>query len=140
MLFAHDFRAPERLLAQLMQVAGRAGRHGGGGEVLIQTGYPEQPVYQALLRHNYAGFARHALDERESTGQPPFAYHALLTYEAPDLLQAPAFLQQVRALAPPTAFPTIAALTAHGPLPFREVRLHDCHPGTDCVTKIRAHG
>ncbi|KAG0740481.1 hypothetical protein G6F24_017003 [Rhizopus arrhizus] len=49
MLFAHDFRAPERLFAQLMQVAGRAGRHQGNGEVLIQTGYPEQPVYQALL-------------------------------------------------------------------------------------------
>src|SRR3546814_2353149 len=74
MLFAHDFRAPERLFAQLMQVAGRAGRHGGGGEVLIQTGYPEQPVYQALLRHDYAGFARHALEERETTGLPPFAY------------------------------------------------------------------
>ena len=60
MLFAHDFRAPERLFAQLMQVAGRAGRHQNNGEVLIQTGYPEQPVYQALLRHDYAGFARHA--------------------------------------------------------------------------------
>src|SRR5690606_18286650 len=44
MLFSHDFRAPERLFAQLMQVAGRAGRHTGGSEVLIQTGYPEQPV------------------------------------------------------------------------------------------------
>src|SRR3546814_21006884 len=82
MLFAHDFRAPERLLAQLMQVAGRAGRHGGGGEVLIQTGYPEQPMYQALLRHDYAGFARHALEERETTGLPQFAYQALLTSEA----------------------------------------------------------
>lgn len=70
MLFAHDFRAPERLFAQLMQVAGRAGRHAAGAQVLIQTGYPEQPVYQALLRHDYAGFARHALQEREDTGLP----------------------------------------------------------------------
>ena len=39
-------------------------------------------MYQALLRYDYAGFARHALQERESTGLPPFAYQALLTAEA----------------------------------------------------------
>src|SRR5690606_9165436 len=37
MLFSQDFRAPERLFAQLMQVAGRAGRHLKGAEVIIQT-------------------------------------------------------------------------------------------------------
>src|SRR3546814_274111 len=106
-----------------MQVAGRAGRHGGGGEVLIQTGYPEQPVYQALLRHDYAGFARHALEERETTGLPPFAYQALLTSEARELAQALAFLQQARALAADSDFPGIAALTLYDPVPLRVVRV-----------------
>ncbi|WP_233234261.1 primosomal protein N' [Bordetella sp. LUAb4] len=125
MLFAHDFRAPERLFAQLMQVAGRAGRHTEGGEVLIQTGYPEQAVYQALLRHDYAGFARHALRERESTGLPPYAYQALLTAEARELAQALAFLQEARALPESTgAFGTlVSTITRYDPVPLRVVRV-----------------
>ncbi|ALM87140.1 primosomal protein N' [Bordetella sp. N] len=125
MLFAHDFRAPERLFAQLMQVAGRAGRHAEGGEVLIQTGYPEQPVYQALLKHDYAGFARHALRERESTGLPPYAYQALLTAEARELQQALAFLQEARALPESTgAFGTlVSTITRYDPVPLRVVRV-----------------
>ncbi len=124
MLFAHDFRAPERLFAQLMQVAGRAGRHAEGGEVLIQTGYPEQLVYQALLRHDYPGFARHALRERESTGLPPYAYQALLTAEARELALALAFLQEARALPESTgAFGTQTAITRYDPVPLRVVRV-----------------
>lgn len=129
MLFAHDFRAPERLFAQLMQVAGRAGRHTEGGEVLIQTGYPEQAVYQALLRHDYAGFARHALDERETTGLPPYAYQALLTAEARELAQALAFLQEARALpdgehaAHFPAMASMASITRYDPVPLRIVRV-----------------
>jgi primosomal protein N' (replication factor Y) len=49
-LFAADWRAPERLFAQLMQVAGRAGRAELPGEVLIQTQFPEHPLYAALVR------------------------------------------------------------------------------------------
>ncbi|OZI54152.1 primosomal protein N' [Bordetella genomosp. 4] len=123
MLFAHDFRAPERLFAQLMQVAGRAGRHANGGEVLIQTGYPEQPVYQALLRHDYAGFARHALEERETTGLPPFAYQALLTAEARELAQALAFLQEARDVAEQGGFSGVSSLTLYDPVPLRVVRV-----------------
>jgi len=126
MLFAHDFRAPERLFAQLMQVAGRAGRHQGNGEVLIQTGYPEQPVYQALLRHDYAGFARHALHERESTGLPPFVYQALLTAEARELKVAQAFLEQARSLPEgewAADFPGMDAIMLYDPVPLRVVRV-----------------
>lgn len=123
MLFAHDFRAPERLFAQLMQVAGRAGRHTGGGEVLIQTGYPEQAVYQALLRHDYSGFARHALEERESTGLPPYAYQALLTAEARELAQALAFLHEARTAAEQGGFSGTDALTLYDPVPLRVVRV-----------------
>lgn len=126
MLFAHDFRAPERLFAQLMQVAGRAGRHQGNGEVLIQTGYPEQPVYQALLRHDYAGFARHALHERESTGLPPFVYQALLTAEARELKVAQAFLERARVLPEgewAVDFPGLDAIMLYDPVPLRVVRV-----------------
>ena len=126
MLFAHDFRAPERLFAQLMQVAGRAGRHQGNGEVLIQTGYPEQPVYQALLRHDYAGFARHALHERESTGLPPFVYQALLTAEARELKVAQAFLERARVLPEgewAADFPGLDAIMLYDPVPLRVVRV-----------------
>ncbi|AOB41016.1 primosomal protein N' [Bordetella parapertussis] len=123
MLFAHDFRAPERLFAQLMQVAGRAGRHAAGAQVLIQTGYPEQPVYQALLRHDYAGFARHALQEREDTGLPPFAYQALLTAEARELTVAQGFLQRARDLATGEPWPGVDAITLYDPVPLRVVRV-----------------
>jgi primosomal protein N' (replication factor Y) len=123
MLFAHDFRAPERLFAQLMQVAGRAGRHTAHGEVLIQTGYPEQPVYQALVRHDYEGFARYTLQEREATGLPPFAYQALLTAEARELAQALAFLQRARDVADQQGLPGLDAVTRYDPVPLRVVRV-----------------
>ncbi|MCP1672499.1 primosomal protein N' [Kerstersia gyiorum] len=99
MLYSQDFRAPERLFAQLMQVSGRAGRHERPGEVLIQTGYPDQEIYQAVLRHDYEGFARYALEEREAAGLPPYLHQALLATEARELAQALDFLTQARELA-----------------------------------------
>lgn len=121
MLFAHDFRAPERLFAQLMQVGGRAGRHTGDGEVLIQTGYPEQAVYQALLRHDYVGFAGQALNEREETGLPPFAFQALLTAQARELADAVAFLQAAREQA--AADTQTGGVVVYDPVPLRVVRV-----------------
>lgn len=123
MLFAHDFRAPERLFAQLMQVGGRAGRHAAGGEVLVQTGYPDQAVYQALVRHDFTGFASHALREREETGLPPYAYQALLTAEAGELSNAIAFLQAARLCAQGVAEETSLAVTLYDPVPLRVVRV-----------------
>ena len=122
MLFAHDFRAPERLFAQLMQVGGRAGRHAAGGQVIVQTGYPEQTVYQALIRHDYTGFAAHALREREETALPPFAFQALLTAEARELSVAVAFLQAARDVVVPD--PVVSdAVTLYDPVPLRIVRV-----------------
>lgn len=136
MLFSHDFRAPERLFAQLMQVAGRAGRHTGGSEVMIQTGYPEQPVYQSLLRHDYVGFATHGLEERESAGLPPFAHQALLTAEAGTLPETLTFLGHAREVAEEggnphyvgdnedlPCFPPPGMVTVYDPVPLRVVRV-----------------
>jgi primosomal protein N' (replication factor Y) len=98
-LFSHDYRASERLFAQLMQVAGRAGRsaqkdNGSASEVMIQTRYPQHPLYAALRRHDYKTFANELLQERQQAGMPPFIYQALLRAEARELDTAIGFLQQ----------------------------------------------
>ena len=93
-LYSNDFRAAERLYALLAQVAGRAGRGGTQGEVLIQTEFPQHPLYAALCRQDYRAFADHALDERRQAGFPPFVYQALLRAEAPRLATALAFLTE----------------------------------------------
>jgi primosomal protein N' (replication factor Y) len=87
-LFSSDFRAAERLFAQLMQVAGRAGRAELPGEVLIQTRFPNHPLYQALLAQDYEQFAQTQLAERERAGFPPCAHQALLRAEGsnPDIV------------------------------------------------------
>ncbi|HET9046410.1 MAG TPA: primosomal protein N', partial [Casimicrobiaceae bacterium] len=81
-LYSADFRATERMLALLTQVAGRAGRAGLPGEVIVQTDFPSHPVYVALTAADYDGFARALLDERRAAGLPPATHAALLTAEA----------------------------------------------------------
>jgi primosomal protein N' (replication factor Y) len=99
-LFAADYRAGERLFAQLEQVAGRAGRADLPGEVWIQTRFPEHPLYQALQRHDFEGFAASVLQERESAGFPPFVFEAALRAEAQNQERAQAFLQLAMEVAP----------------------------------------
>ncbi len=95
-LFAADFRAPERLFSQLMQVGGRSGRAALPGRVLIQTEYPDHALYRALAAHDYGGFARDQLEERRAAGFPPFSHQCLLRAEARDMGQAIAFLAEAR--------------------------------------------
>ena len=83
-LFSTDFRAQEDLFALLTQVAGRAGRHALPGEVMVQTEFPNHPVFQALLAHDYEGFADRTLANREMFGLPPASRMALIRAEAKD--------------------------------------------------------
>ena len=98
-LFSTDFRASERLFAQLMQVAGRAGRSHARGEVLIQTEFPDHPLYRALQQHDYDSLARMLLEERKTARFPPFVYQALLRADAPAIATALAFLADATAMA-----------------------------------------
>ena len=81
-MFSADFRAAERLAAQLMQVAGRAGRAQLPGRVLIQTRFPNHPLYLAVAAQNYAHFADIAMAERKHATLPPFSFLALLRAES----------------------------------------------------------
>jgi primosomal protein N' (replication factor Y) len=93
-LFSADFRAAERLHAQLVQVAGRAGRAERAGEVLIQTDFPYHPLYAAVASHDFGRFAAAALEERRVAGFPPFGHLALLRAESKKAGEALAFLEQ----------------------------------------------
>lgn len=99
-LYSPDFRATERLFAQLMQVAGRAGRADKPGRVLIQTAFPDHPLFRHLQRHDYAGYARELLAERRQLELPPYTRQVLVRAEATTMDAALAFLQRAAALAP----------------------------------------
>jgi primosomal protein N' (replication factor Y) len=121
-LFSHDYRASERLFAQLMQVAGRAGRAGqkeGGSpsEVLIQSRYPHHPLYGAVAAHDYDGFATQLLEERQQAALPPFLYQALLRAEAAELDIALAFLQDAAGCLEHTG------ITINDPIPMTMTRV-----------------
>jgi len=94
-LYSPDFRAAERLFAQLMQVAGRAGRADKAGEVLIQTAFPQHPLFTALRHQDYASYAAELLQERQVMHFPPLRYFALIKAEANDYALVNQFLKQV---------------------------------------------
>lgn len=119
-LFAADFRTPERLFAQLMQVGGRSGRADLPGEVLIQTEYPAHPLYQALIDHDYSRFAHAQLDERKTAGFPPFTFQAMLRAESPSMDESVAFLTLARNLALTC---TDSHIALYDPVPMRLHRL-----------------
>jgi primosomal protein N' (replication factor Y) len=98
-LYGIDFRSGERLFQLIMQVSGRAGRADKSGEVLIQTWHPDHPLFAALQRHDFHGFADYALAERHETGYPPYRFLALLRAESPASGAALKFLHEARTLA-----------------------------------------
>jgi len=113
-LYSADFRATERLAALLMQVAGRAGRAGLPGEVVVQTDFPDHPVYAALAAHDYARYADALLAERRAAQLPPFVHAALLAVEAHDRADVDAFMRRAHEIAAGTAG---TAVTVYAPVP-----------------------
>jgi primosomal protein N' (replication factor Y) len=117
-LYSPDFRATERLFAQLMQVSGRAGRADKAGRVLIQTAFPDHPLFRYLQRHDYAGYARELLAERRALDLPPYTRQVLLRAEATTMDAALAFLRQAAAHAPERAQVSVFGAT---PAPMARV-------------------
>ena len=95
-LYSSDFRASERMGQLILQVAGRAGREEKEGEVLIQTHHADHPLFKPLLKHDYPGFAKTLIEERQQTELPPFTHLALLRAEAVDQQHPMIFLEQAR--------------------------------------------
>jgi len=120
-LFSSDFRAPERLFSLLMQAGGRAGRdarHSGASEMWVQTFHPEHPLFAALKRHDYAGFATQQLAEREAAGMSPFGFSALVRAEARTQEVAQGFLNAAAAQAEVLQLTGNGQVTAYPAVPM----------------------
>ncbi len=94
--YSSDFRASEHMGQLIVQVAGRAGRAEHQGEVLIQTHHPEDPLFQPLLKHDYAGFGEVLLRERQQACFPPYSFHVMLRADATNDSAPFEFLQKAR--------------------------------------------
>ena len=79
-LFSHDFRAIEKTYQLLQQVAGRSGREGERGKVLIQTYNPKHPIFKCLKDQNRDEFIKMELHRREQNKLPPYSKIAQLQF------------------------------------------------------------
>ena len=79
-----DLRAAERTFQLLYQVAGRAGREGKPGRVLLQTYSPEHTVMRALVAGDRDGFLAAEAESRYNAGMPPFGRLVGLVLSSPD--------------------------------------------------------
>lgn len=106
-LYSANFRSEERLVQQLVQVTGRAGRADKPGEVWIQTFHPDNPAFAAIAHNDYREFGRYALAERDSARYPPFVHLALLRAESTTPDTALIFLRDAHRLAQHLASPDV---------------------------------
>ncbi len=74
-----DFRASERTYQLLEQVAGRAGRGERGGQVVIQTYWPDHPAIRAVALHDPGPLLAEERANRALLGYPPFGRLANIT-------------------------------------------------------------
>ena len=71
MLSQPDFRAYERAYQMMSQVAGRAGRRGKRGLVILQTRQPNLPVVDQVVAGNYEAMFNSQWVERDAFHYPP---------------------------------------------------------------------
>ncbi len=79
-----DFRATERTYQLVSQVAGRCGRGIDPGRVIVQTFHPRAPVIRLAAGHDYEGFVRLELTERQRCRLPPYTRMARIVVRDTD--------------------------------------------------------
>jgi len=80
-----DFRAAERTFQLVAQVAGRCGRGGQGGTVIIQTCAADDPAISLAATEDFTAFAAEELEQRKAVGLPPAARLARCIVDHVDL-------------------------------------------------------
>jgi primosomal protein N' (replication factor Y) len=79
-----DFRSAERTFQLLAQVAGRAGRAGLLGEVIIQTRQPKHTILAHVIDHNFKAYYEEELVARKELDYPPFSRLVLIETKGTD--------------------------------------------------------
>lgn len=120
-------RGEERAFANLMQVAGRAGRAGSRAEILVQSRFGDKLIFRALAAQDYCLFADRLLQERKDEYAAPFVSQALLTADATDIDKALEFLrlavQQAEIIR--NRYEDFAHVTVYDPIPMALMRVAD---------------
>ena len=101
MLSYPDFRAHERSFQLMSQVAGRAGRKGAQGKVIIQTYEPSHPVLQDVLRNDFQGLYKKQMATRRQFGYPPFYRLVLIRLKHKDFQKLNAAAAELASLLRP---------------------------------------
>ena len=82
-----DYRSAERTFQLLVQVAGRAGRAGPPGQVIIQTYKPEHYALRAAATQDYRLYFEDEFQRRRTQLYPPFTILARFLVEGKDQQQ-----------------------------------------------------
>ncbi|WP_083604296.1 replication restart helicase PriA [Pajaroellobacter abortibovis] len=77
-----DFRTAERAFQLFVQVAGRAGRRGMSGRVLLQTHNPSHFAVVRAVQYDVDGFLEKELADRQELAYPPITRAALIRIDA----------------------------------------------------------
>jgi primosomal protein N' (replication factor Y) len=121
-----DFRASERTFQLLAQVAGRAGRGGKPGRVMIQTYRPRAPAVVAAAAHDYAGFFAAESAARAELGYPPHGRLIAVRVDGADAHEVAGVAQQLAQLAQAAARqPGGGQVEVRGPVPAPIERLRN---------------
>ena len=115
-----DFRASERTLQILLQMAGRAGRK-DSSEAVLQTFSPEHPSLLFAKSHDYLGFAEEEMKSREKLSYPPFSRLCLFRVDSAKQEAAREEAAALGRLARKTATKGMAVL-GPGPAPLFKIR------------------
>ena len=111
-----DFRAAERCFMLITQTAGRAGRHGARGAVIVQTYNPEHYAVRTAMRQDYEAFYAHEIELRRELFYPPFSRLVKLLFRDPQRAHAWAAARNFVAAAQ-TAFAGRQGCAVIGPSP-----------------------
>jgi primosomal protein N' (replication factor Y) len=122
-----DMRAVERTFQLLTQVAGRAGRSGAPGRVVLQTFSPEHPCIRAAARQSYGPFAQAELRFRREHGYPPYADLVRAVHQSTSLAASRAAAARQAAALRSAARSVPAPVDVIGPAPCYYTRVRGRH-------------